>query len=66
MLVLARKLNETIRIGNDITLTIVKILPKAVIVRIDAPDGVLIAPAERLAKLKFDSRAPYKPRASAT
>ena len=40
MLVLTRKLNEKIKIGDGITVTVVKIDEKTVRLGIDAPEGV--------------------------
>ena len=42
MLVLARKTNEVIRIGDDVTVKIVKIAGKVVRVGIEAPDHIKI------------------------
>ena len=42
MLVLSRKINEVIRIGRDITITIVKIGSRHVQVGIDAPTHVTV------------------------
>ena len=46
MLVLSRKNGERIRIGDDITLTIVRISQGSVRVAIDAPRDVLIVREE--------------------
>ena len=51
MLVLTRKLNEQIKIGRDITITIVRLKGNVVRVGIDAPKNVRIARSELLAKL---------------
>jgi len=42
MLVLSRKINQKINIGNDITITIVRINGKAAVVGIDAPKEIQI------------------------
>ena len=46
MLVLTRKLNEQIKIGSDITLTVIKVKGKAVRLGIEAPKQIRIARAE--------------------
>ena len=46
MLVLARKLGETIYIGNDIEVTVMKVSGNNVKLAIKAPDGVKILRAE--------------------
>ncbi len=48
MLVLSRKVTETIRIGDDIEITIVRIGPNTVRVGIDAPPHVNIVRGELL------------------
>lgn len=50
MLVLSRKVGEVIRIGDDITLTIVKVTPGRVKLGIEAPPEVNIV-REELPKL---------------
>jgi len=47
MLVLSRKTNEKIRIGNDITITIVRVHGKTVVVGIDAPKDLAITRIEK-------------------
>jgi len=42
MLVLTRKLNEKIKIGDDIIITVVAIHNNAVQLGIDAPEGITI------------------------
>jgi carbon storage regulator len=46
MLVLTRKTNEKIKIGNDITVTVVQANNGSVKLGIEAPDGVNISRAE--------------------
>lgn len=46
MLVLSRKKNEVIRIGDEITITIVRIGPNTVRLGIDAPEHVNIVREE--------------------
>lgn len=48
MLVLSRKPSERIRIGDDVTITIVRIGPNAVKVGIDAPKSLPIVREELL------------------
>jgi carbon storage regulator len=42
MLVLTRKLGETIQIGDDIAVTVVRVTPSEVRLGIDAPPGSVI------------------------
>lgn len=42
MLVLSRRVNERIQIGDDITITIVRISPGSVRIGVDAPDHLMI------------------------
>lgn len=51
-LVLSRKLNETIKIGNDIVITIAYINGKRVGLAINAPDEINIVRGEVSAKHK--------------
>ncbi len=57
MLVLARKRDEVIMIGDNIKITVVEILPHAVKIGIDAPAETTIVRKELIAKMKFDHRA---------
>jgi len=57
MLVLARKRDEVILIGDDIRITVVAILPHVVKIGIDAPANTPVIRKELLAKIKFDHRA---------
>lgn len=50
MLVLSRKVGETIRIGDDITIMVVRIRPDQVGLGIDAPKDVTIVRTELLAQ----------------
>lgn len=52
MLVLARKLDEEIRIGNDIVIKIVMLSDSSVKIGIDAPSGVKILRGEIYEKVK--------------
>ena len=61
MLVLTRKRNEAIMVGDDIKITVLEITPHGVRIGIEAPDNVVIARQELLAKLKFDLRAVRPP-----
>ena len=57
MLVLARKLNEVIQIGDDIEIMVVSLIPGGVKIGINAPNNVQIMRKELVPKLKFDHRA---------
>lgn len=57
MLVLARKVNEVIMIGDDIEIMVVSLIPGGVKIGINAPDNVQIMRKELVPKLKFDHRA---------
>lgn len=46
MLVLARKKNETIKIGNDITITVIEVRGQTVRLGLDAPKDVVILRGE--------------------
>lgn len=48
MLVLSRKLNEKIKIGDDITITVVELLPDRVRIGITAPETVRVLRGELL------------------
>jgi len=52
MLILTRKLDEEIKIGNDITLKVISISENSVKIGIDAPKGVQIIRAELYEKIK--------------
>lgn len=61
MLVLARRTNEAIKIGPDITITVLRIKGKAVKLGIEAPGNVLVVRAEllgRSGKPRYDTDAP--------
>lgn len=58
MLVLSRKANETIRIGDDITITVVRIGPNTVRLGITAPADVNIARSELLIESRPDVKTP--------
>lgn len=57
MLVLARRLNETIQIGEGIEITVVDLNNGMVKLGIKAPKDVQITRKELIPKLKFDHRA---------
>lgn len=57
MLVLSRKTNERIRIGDDVVVTIVRIGPNAVRVGTEAPKSVLVVRDELLLLLPEDPAA---------
>ncbi len=48
MLVLARKSHETIRIGSDITISVISVRGRIVRVGIDAPQGIKVVRGELL------------------
>lgn len=50
MLVLSRKIGETIRVGDDITITVTRIGPNAVRIGIEAPDATRIVRGELIAE----------------
>ena len=54
MLVLTRKLNEKIRIGDNITVTVLRMKGKSVRLGIEAPDSVAVLRGE----LVFDAPQP--------
>ena len=56
MLVLTRKMDEKIHIGQDVTITIVRLQGNAVRIGIDAPRGVHIRRGELPATEKTESR----------
>lgn len=57
MLVLARKLDEVICIGDKIRIKVVEFRPGIVKLGIEAPDDVVIMRKELLPESKFDLRA---------
>jgi carbon storage regulator len=61
MLVLARKSHETIRIGSDITISVISVRGRIVRVGIDAPQGIKVVRGELLQ----ESAAPSKSEAAA-
>jgi carbon storage regulator len=57
MLVLTRRIDESIQIGPDITITIVRMRPGSVRIGIEAPEGLGIARGELLdADMKANPR----------
>jgi carbon storage regulator len=52
MLILTRKLNEEIKIDNDITIKVISISENSVKIGIDAPKGIQIIRAELYEKIK--------------
>jgi carbon storage regulator CsrA len=57
MLVLTRKLNEQIKIGADITITIVRMKGNTVRIGIDAPKNVRVSRSELLARIAAEAAA---------
>ena len=60
MLVLTRKLHEQIKIGHDITITIVRLHGNTVRVGIDAPKNVRVTRSELLARIAAEAAAKEK------
>lgn len=60
MLVLARRVGERILIGDDITVTVVRVNPGSVRIGIEAPDDMSIVREE----IKDQAETRAKPRAS--
>lgn len=56
MLVLSRKVGEAIQIGDNITITVVRVTPQGVRIGIDAPREAVISRTELL-----DADGPSKP-----
>lgn len=57
MLVLSRKMNESVAIGDNIKITIVGVQNGTVKIGFEVPDNVPVMRTELLAKTKFDIRA---------
>lgn len=57
MLVLSRRLDESIQIGPDVKVTVVSIKNGAVKLGIETPDGVQVLRTELINKIKFDLTA---------
>ena len=51
MLVLSRRVDEKIRIGKNITITVIQISPSQVRLGIEAPDDINIARYERFEEM---------------
>ena len=58
MLVLTRKLNEKIRVGDDIVVTIIQIDKGSVKIGFEAPDNVAIYRDEVYEKIQNEDRDP--------
>ena len=61
MLVLSRKLNETIRIGDDVCLTIVALEPGAVKLGIQAPARISVHRGEVYERIQHENRQAARP-----
>ena len=64
MLVLSRKIGERIRIGDNVTLTVVRVQGDKVRLGVEAPSDVSIHREEvhrRLASHRFDGSEPVEP-----
>ncbi len=57
MLVLSRRLDESIQLGPDVKVTVVSIKNGAVKLGIETPDGVQVLRTELINKIKFDLKA---------
>lgn len=57
MLVLARKVDEVIQVGDNIEIMVVSLIPGGVKLGIKAPADVQIVRKELIPKLKFDHNA---------
>ncbi|MBF0472813.1 MAG: carbon storage regulator CsrA [Nitrospirae bacterium] len=55
MLVLTRKINESIKLGDDITITVVEVKGSHVRLGIEAPSGVKIYRKELYDKIKAEN-----------
>ena len=64
MLVLTRKLNEKIRIGSSVTITVVRMKGKAVRLGIEAPSDVSVLRGELAFELPEEDRAAAKDKAA--
>jgi carbon storage regulator len=64
MLVLSRKVGETIHLGDDIRITVAALQGNRIRIAIDAPEDVLILRGE-LATMKLDSATARPPLAAA-
>lgn len=55
MLVLTRKISESIKIGDEITITVIEINPTHIKLGIDAPPSLKIYRKELYDKIKFEN-----------
>lgn len=55
MLVLTRKISEAIKIGDEITITVIEINPTHIKLGIDAPPSLKIYRKELYDKIKFEN-----------
>ncbi|MCQ2612865.1 MAG: carbon storage regulator CsrA [Treponemataceae bacterium] len=61
MLILSRKLNEKICIGNDITLTIIEVRGDSVKIGVDAPKEVKVFRKEVYSAIQSENQAALQP-----
>lgn len=61
MLVLSRRVGESIVIGDDVTVTVLEVRGDVIRVGIDAPRSVAVHRAELLAELESSNRAAASP-----
>jgi carbon storage regulator len=61
MLVLSRRIGESVVVGDDVTITILEVRGDVVRVGIDAPRSVSVHRAELLAELESSNKAAASP-----
>ncbi len=61
MLVLSRRVGESVVIGDDVTVTVLEVRGDVIRVGIDAPRSVAVHRAELLAQLESSNRAAASP-----
>lgn len=61
MLVLSRRVGESVVVGDDVTITILEVRGDVVRVGVDAPRSVAVHRAELLAQLEESNRAAASP-----
>lgn len=61
MLVLSRKVGEKIVIGDNITITLVRMAGNRISIGVDAPDQVRVIRGEILTEVRSETRAELRP-----